>query len=87
MAQYNGWTNYETWAFSIWIDNDESLRNEMIEQIEQAVENDDPINSLTDLLKEFIQESMPELKGVYLDLLQSAIDEINFREIAENLLG
>lgn len=84
MAQYNGWTNYETWCFSTWIDNDESLRDEMIEQ---ALENDDPIDSLTDSLKNFIQESMPELKGVYLDLLQGAIDEINFREIAENLLG
>lgn len=84
MAGYNGWKNYETWCFSTWIDNDESLRNEMIEQ---ALENDDPINSLTELLKEFIQESMPEIKGVYLDLLQAAVDEINFREIAENLLG
>lgn len=84
MAQYNGWTNYETWCFSIWIDNDESLRDEMIEQ---ALENDDPIDSLTDSLKDFIKESMPDLKGVYIDLLQAAVDEINFREIAENLLG
>jgi hypothetical protein len=26
-VSYNGWTNYETWAVALWIDNDESYQN------------------------------------------------------------
>ena len=24
--EYNGWTNWETWNFKLWIDNDEEIR-------------------------------------------------------------
>ena len=26
MMEYNGWTNWETWNFKLWIDNDEEIR-------------------------------------------------------------
>lgn len=84
MVQHNGWTNYQTWCYSIWINTDYDFRNNLIEQAEQASSSDE----LADLLKDSLQESMPEeLEGVYLDLLQSAINSINFREIPESLLS
>jgi hypothetical protein len=40
---YNGWSNRETWATALHIDNDESLQNEASEKISQAfLENIDP---------------------------------------------
>lgn len=80
MAQHNGWTNYQTWCYSLWINSDYDFRNNLIEQASSSDE-------LTDLLKDSLQESMPELEGIYIDLLQNAINSINFREIAERLFS
>ena len=30
MTRYNGWSNYETWNFKLWLDNDESVHNYII---------------------------------------------------------
>ena len=32
-SKYNGWTNYETWNISLWIDNDEDIRELAIKSI------------------------------------------------------
>lgn len=77
---YNGYINYETWCCSFWIDNDEYLQEHFSEQAEKL-----SVSELRDKLKNEINELAPELPGVYGDLLQAALDSINFYEIAENL--
>lgn len=78
---YNGYTNYETWNIALWMDNDQGEQDYWISQAEQA----DDVYELEVILKEYYQEQMPQLHGTWADLLQSALDSVNWREIAENL--
>jgi hypothetical protein len=37
--KYNGWTNRETWATNLHIDNDEGLSAEMTEKVEELIKD------------------------------------------------
>jgi hypothetical protein len=69
MMSYNGYTNYETWAVQLWIDNNESSSNywrRLAEEIynQQAIEVvhfskvDDAICLLTEKLKDSYNDQM-----------------------------
>jgi hypothetical protein len=74
---YQGWTNYETWAVALWIDNDEGLHNEYYGSGITA----------SDLKREF-QEGVPDdIGGLWIDLIQGSLDSVNWEEIAEHLEG
>lgn len=80
---YNGYTNYETWAVSLWIDNDPGLYNDVQEL---ARENVDSEYDLANTIKDFIEEFNPlaENADMFSDLMQSALQNVNWQEIAEN---
>lgn len=87
--RYNGWTNYETWNVNLWIDNDQGSHEFWSERAVELCEDsdwdkDDGSCRLADELKEHFQENMPEVSGTYADLLQSALDSVDWREIAEH---
>jgi hypothetical protein len=94
---YNGWSNYETWAVKLWLDNDEGTYNywsdrakEIIRDprlseyltIEQTARQD-----LADELKREHEENAPEVSGVFSDLLNAALSEVEWSEIAESMLA
>ncbi len=100
--RYNGWTNYETWAVSLWIDNEqashvywrqgaarqarESANCEMVRDGAWTSKEAARYN-LAEQLKEEITEAAPDMEAsVYSDLLQAALNTVNWSEIAENLL-
>lgn len=99
--QYNGWTNYETWAVNLWMDNEQGSHEEALEMARDAYREATPSEFCTRK-----QEAMTELERrykdlheerspltdedgttteatVYHDLLGAALDEVNWREIAE----
>ena len=98
--KYNGWTNYQTWAVKIWLDNDEGtvdLQRELLEQAQNTawVEGySDWTRKITtryflaDWLKDYVTDNNP-LAGtasMYSDLLGSAIDRVDWGEIAEHII-
>jgi hypothetical protein len=90
---YNGWTNYETWVTALWIDNDQSSyyhRCSLVEQIkEEYSQKDQRIYQLADSLKDWIEELNPiaDTANLFTDLLNSALGEVDWQEIAENFLS
>ena len=80
---YNGWTNYETWNFKLWLDNDQSTQM-MVKNFVTASGKE--IDNLKKMLEQYAYDGMPLLKGFYGDFLNGAMREINFREVAESYI-
>lgn len=90
--EYNGWTNYETWIANLYLDEDyyseraEELAREATEQghggaaaVREALAMD-----LAQEMEEDHEDARPKTKGMYSDLLNAAMHEINWREIADH---
>lgn len=68
MAEYNGYTNYETWCVSLWLDNDEYIHNHlMADWVKEAdrqayhyspalTHADSLVICLTDLIKDYVND-------------------------------
>lgn len=98
--KYNGHANYETWAVSLWINNDEGSQSYWEEQAADCwrcakssgciTRSDDARYSLSEALKESHQEAacaaLSGEAGLMSDLLGAALSEVDWLEIADDLL-
>lgn len=90
-ATYNGYANYATWAVALWIDNEQGAQEYWIEQARDAVETEDfdmdsARRTLADQLETEHEEAMPEVMGVFADLLRHAIGSVDWFELADHYL-
>ncbi len=95
--EYSGWHNYETWLVKLWIDNEEGSSSywsdEALEHYkradgdDEAEKCDNATNSLREALQESFEEAKPELSGFWTDLLNAAMCEVNWHEIAEHMIN
>jgi hypothetical protein len=88
--KHNGWSSYETWAYALWMDNDEASYNYWRKTADglakHSIDHEDATYKLMETIKEECDQNTPEVSGVFADLLGAAIGEINWHEIAKHLM-
>jgi len=85
MNTYNGWKNYETWNINLWLDSGESFREDVVcnEELQDTY-------ALAQHIENFIDELYGQdckVYGMFTDLLNAALNEVDYYEIAENWLS
>lgn len=83
---YNGWSNQETYIADLWLSNDFEMYTFMEELAEEVQGEKYPVNKMGDILQKEFKKNMPNLSGLYGDLLSNALDNVNFREICDSFL-
>ena len=88
MAQgYQGWSNYETWLANLWYE--EVFYDLIVEEYGPDVTYDqeyDVAQSIQYYLDDMVLEEISSQAGFTLDLINAALREINYREIANSVI-
>ena len=81
--------NSYTQTARLWFDNGgEDLYTEITEAVREARKQEEPLVYLSRWMKSLVAEGKPDLgSGFYADLLSVAIEDIDFRLIAEEWLS
>lgn len=99
--EYNGWHNYETWAVNLWLSNEQTSSQYWSDAAREAIKQapkDDRVPkiwtadeaarfNLADQLKSELEDMAPDLGAtLWADLLNAAMSEVNWAEIAAALI-
>jgi len=89
----NGWTNYESWCIFTWLSSDQGTDETMRDLMNEYREpNEDPDSKGTFnrvfaaiAIRDFVDDMNPltEDASMFSDLLTSALQKVNWEEIAE----
>jgi hypothetical protein len=86
-GNYNGWTNYETWAVKLWLDNEEPSYRYWTGRARELHGSYAAADELADELGDEVTEAAPDLgPSLYSDLLGAALSKVRWYEIAESYL-
>lgn len=80
-ADYNGWSNYETWNCALWFDQDDYYE---LKDREGEFEDE---GAVADYLKDIVEEGTPDLgASMYADILNAGLGEIDYYAIAKTYI-
>ena len=95
--EYNGWTNRETWATALHINNDEGLYNQVREMASEYTKQRDEAsianeswlfaqycNQIENFIDDLFDENWDNLKAMRNDI--GSLYRVNWREIAESFV-
>lgn len=89
--EYNGWTNWETWNANLWIDNDWRLSEHYAHRAGDLLgsyEEDEAIERLAGYIEDDFNQLMPEVEsGFFADVMNMAMCEVNWHEIAKHYIA
>ena len=87
--KYNGWSNYCTWCFKLWIDNN-NWYNHIYDRIKQNINKrfviSISIETLQIVANEMTQDQYKNEGTFANDLIGYALNQINYNEIATAII-
>jgi hypothetical protein len=88
-TRYNGWSNYETWAVALWLDNEPYYLDAALECVRDGEYTEpcvDADNTIRDTVYDLTMSS-PEgediVTGLAADLLGAALSSVDWREVTD----
>ena len=88
---FNGIPRFETWTVLKWIQEDPRIKAfwnaEARKAYAQTREVGDPVVKLAEVLERKHTAAIPISIGVYGDLITTALRRVDWREVAETILG
>lgn len=89
-STYQGWSNYETWAMALWLDNEATLYHEvqrLAHNKHHRLSRTEAADELALAIKDIIDAATPDLGAtVFADLLSASLEAIDWIEIAKSIL-
>ncbi len=79
-TEYNGYSNYETWLVSLWLNNDRLIYN----ALELVRAEGGSVRHMAEQLEELVRELYEfEPVGLVADFVNAALDRVDWAEIIE----
>jgi len=94
-STYKGWANRETWTVNLGLSKDESCAAYIDEQAREIIgeclerdhDADEATTSLAEAIQEHVEENAPPAAELYADLLASALEDVDWNEIAAHYVS